>query len=149
MDELMTNEKKYHIGEFSKMVGLSSATLRYYESEGLLVPQRDRQGQRFYTEADRDWLLFLLHLKGTGMTISELKQYIALRAQGDQTIPERLALLKRVQQNAEQQVNELQNNLKVLKHKIAWYEGKQSHQIAASETFAAYLAKIKEKNQNG
>lgn len=146
MTVLADTEKKYRIGEFSAMVGLPSATLRYYESEGLLVPHRDHRDQRYYTEADRDWLKFILHLKGIGMTITELKDYIALRAQGDETIGQRLALLKRVQKNAEKQIMELSNNLSVLNHKINWYEGKQNHQIADDETFAEYLKRIKENN---
>ena len=31
----------YSIGEFSKMIDLPVSTLRYYENEGLLKPDRD------------------------------------------------------------------------------------------------------------
>jgi DNA-binding transcriptional MerR regulator len=36
----------------------------------------------------------LLHLKNTGMSLTELKQYPDWRAEGDDTIPERLDLLE-------------------------------------------------------
>lgn len=139
---------KYHIGQFSQLTHLSPATLRYYEQEGLLAPKREVSGQRFYTDADRRWVEFILHLKGTGMTMTELKEYVSLRAQGDKTIPSRLALLKNVQQNAMRQLEELTNNIELLNQKIAWYEEKQNQTISDDESFAAYLERIKEKNEN-
>ncbi|WP_319996259.1 MerR family DNA-binding transcriptional regulator [Trichococcus shcherbakoviae] len=36
----------YSIGEFSKMIGLPVSTLRYYENEGLLKPDRDENNLR-------------------------------------------------------------------------------------------------------
>ncbi|RMC47269.1 MerR family transcriptional regulator [Lactobacillus sp. ESL0228] len=144
----MKTAARYHIGQFSQLTHLPPATLRYYEQEGLLAPERDASGQRFYTDADRSWLEFILHLKGTGMTITELKEYVALRAQGDGTIPSRLALLKEVQKNAMRQLEELTDNIKLLNQKIDWYEEKQNRTISDDETFAAYLKRIKEKNQN-
>lgn len=144
----MKVEKKYRIGEFSRKIHLTPTTLRYYESENLLVAQRDKTGQRFYTDSDFRWLKFILHLKGTGMTISELKEYIALRAQGDSTIKKRLQLLKQVKTRGEKEMAELADNLQVLEQKIAWYEGKQDHTVADDETFAAYLNRMKENNAN-
>ncbi len=88
-------QEQYKIGEFAKLVGLSTYTLRYYEDQGLIMPQRDAAGVRFYTLEDVKWVGFILHLKGTGMRITELKQYVALRAQGDATIEARKALLQK------------------------------------------------------
>ena len=76
----MGNEPEYKIGEFAKLVGLSSFTLRYYEKEGLIKPQRNVSGLRYYTKADIKWVGFLLHLKGTGMRITEIIKYVELRA---------------------------------------------------------------------
>ena len=78
------------------------------------------------------------------MTIPQLKEYIQLRAQGDATIPQRLALLKEVQTSAEEKLLELKSNMKVLGQKIDWYQAKQDHSIADDETFAAYLKQIGE-----
>jgi DNA-binding transcriptional MerR regulator len=90
----------YRIGQFATKVGLSAYTLRYYEQEGLLLPHRDANDQRYYTEQDVKWLIFILHLKGTGMTMSQLKTYVKLRAQGDATIDQRLTLLHDVADEA-------------------------------------------------
>ncbi|WP_225046511.1 MerR family transcriptional regulator [Lacticaseibacillus kribbianus] len=132
----------YRIGEFAARLGLSADTLRYYEKEGLLAPHRDANGQRDYTEEDVAWLLFLLHLKGTGMTMAQLRRYVRLRAQGDATIAARLALLQDVQEEAQAQLRALQHNLTVLDDKVAWYQGRLDGSVAASESFAAYLQRI-------
>ncbi|WP_125604526.1 MerR family transcriptional regulator [Lapidilactobacillus bayanensis] len=133
---------RYKIGEFAKLVGLSTYTLRYYENEGLVVSQRDDNGVRFYTDEDIKWLGFLLHLKGTGMKLNDLKDYVKWRAQGDQTIPQRRALLRRVQKESEAEIREREANLAVLRRKIAWYDGKLDQSISHDESFEDYLKRF-------
>lgn len=67
----------YSIGEFANIIGVTTSTLRYYEKEGLLTPHRNENNNiREYTDHDIGWMRFLLHLKDSGMSIAELKQYI-------------------------------------------------------------------------
>ena len=40
-----------YIKEFSAQTGLSADTLRYYEKEGLLLPERDGNGTAFTARA--------------------------------------------------------------------------------------------------
>lgn len=135
-------EKQYKIGEFGRTVGLSSFTLRYYEDEGLIKPHRDENGQRYYLEQDIRWLQFLLHLKSTGMTMAELKQYVSWRAEGDDTIEQRMELLKQVKQDAEDKIREVQNSLSIVNHKIDWYSGKLDDSIDEDEDFEQYLKRF-------
>ncbi|MCD2256893.1 MerR family transcriptional regulator [Lactobacillus sp. CC-MHH1034] len=140
----MDTTREYKIGDFAKLVGLTTFTLRYYENEGLIQPHRNRNGRRFYTTQDSRWVGFLLHLKGTGMTMTELKQYVQLRAQGDQTIAQRKALLRQVQTRCRNEIAERKANLTILNHKIDWYDGKLTHEISDDESFADYLKKFNE-----
>ncbi|WP_057768992.1 MerR family transcriptional regulator [Lactobacillus selangorensis] len=135
-------EKRYKIGEFGKLVGLTTPTLRYYESEGLIVSQRDDNGNRYYTDQDVKWLGFLLHLKGTGMSLNDIKRYVQLRAQGDGTIPQRRDLLERVREDSLVEIREREANLKVLNHKIDWYAGKLDKTIDENEDFETYLKRF-------
>jgi len=135
-------EPYYTIGAFAKAVGLTAPTLRYYETEGLIEPHRLANGRRYYEEADINWVKFLLHLKGTGMSISELKQYVQWRAQGDATIPQRLALLQQVKTDFLVQFNEVQHHLQILNDKINWYEEKEAGLTADQESFRAYLQRL-------
>lgn len=141
----MTNpahDTSYSIGAFSAKIGLSASTLRYYESEGLIKPQRHPNGQRYYTHEDTDWIKFLNHLKGTGMSIEELKQYIRWREQGDSTIGQRLELLKKTKSNFLQQFTEIQHHLQILNDKINWYEAKEAGIISEKEGFDHYLQRL-------
>lgn len=136
-------QEQYKIGEFAKLVGLSTYTLRYYEDQGLIMPQRDASGVRFYTLEDViKWVGFILHLKGTGMRITELKQYVALRAQGDATIEARKALLQKAKAQAEAELAERQANLQILTRKIDWYDGKLDQSIDQVESFETYLQRF-------
>ncbi|MDG2977561.1 MerR family transcriptional regulator [Latilactobacillus curvatus] len=135
-------QEQYKIGEFAKLVGLSTYTLRYYEDQGLIMPQRDAAGVRFYTLEDVKWVGFILHLKGTGMRITELKQYVALRAQGDATIEARKALLQKAKAQAEAELAERQANLQILTRKIDWYDGKLDQSIDQVESFETYLQRF-------
>ena len=47
----MSNQR-YTIGELAELAGVSTRTLRHYESLGLLVPQRAHNGYRSYSEVD-------------------------------------------------------------------------------------------------
>ncbi|EAF5666329.1 MerR family transcriptional regulator [Listeria innocua] len=83
----------YTIGAFSKEVGLSIDTLRYYEKEKLILPKRNEINRRIYDSSDITWINFIKKLKQTGMPIKDIKEYAKLRYLGDQTIEQRMTLL--------------------------------------------------------
>ncbi|EAC7844034.1 MerR family transcriptional regulator [Listeria monocytogenes] len=114
----------FSIGEFSELVDIPSSTLRFYEKEGLITPERDKNNLRTYSEEDANWLKFLLHLKGAGLSIEELKQYTIWRAAGDSTISKRLNMLKEKKIVLEQEIENLQKNLDTVVRKIGIYEEK-------------------------
>lgn len=111
----------YSIGEFAKILGVTASSLRYYERQGLLTPKRDENNLRRYTDDDIEWVKFLLHLKDSGMLITELKQYTKWHAIGDKTIQERLDLLENRKHLVQQEIQTLQQNLDILNRKIEFY----------------------------
>jgi len=53
----------YKIGEASRLVGVESYVLRYWESEfPFLSPRKSKSGQRIYTKKDIDLLLLIKRL---------------------------------------------------------------------------------------
>ncbi len=54
-------EPLYLISIVSRMLGVHPQTLRMYEREGLVTPQRDRK-QRLYSERDVERITFILQL---------------------------------------------------------------------------------------
>ena len=135
----MTESQQYSIRAFADIFGLTPATVRYYESLGLISPQRSVNQRRFYTEKDVDWMRFILHLKNTGMSMEQLQQYVLLRSQGDVTIAERLGLLLQTRDNFLQQQAKLQKHLQILNDKIEWYQRRQQGLLSEQVSFAEYL----------
>jgi DNA-binding transcriptional MerR regulator len=112
------------IGELAKRTGLSAHTLRYYERIGLLpYADRDQSGQRDYDASILVWIEFLGRLKTTGMPISEMLRYAALRGGGDATAPARRQMLEEHREHVRTHLVELQACLLVLDTKIAGYAG--------------------------
>lgn len=124
---------EYAIGTFSKLSGLGIHTLRYYEKEGLLAPQRNAAGRRRYSEADLAWVSFLKRLKETGMPIREIRRYAGLRALGDITLAERMELLICHRENLERQIQSLLAHRENLDEKITLYQAQISHVQKNSE----------------
>lgn len=135
----MTESQQYSIRAFADIFGLTPATVRYYESLGLISPQRSVNQRRFYTERDVDWMRFILHLKNTGMSMEQLQQYVLLRSQGDVTIAERLELLLQTRDDFLQQQAKLQKHLQILNDKIEWYQRRQQGLLSEQVSFAEYL----------
>lgn len=135
----MTESQQYSIRAFADIFGLTPATVRYYESLGLISPQRSVNQRRFYTEKDVDWMRFILHLKNTGMSMEQLQQYVLLRSQGDVTIAERLELLLQTRDDFLQQLAKLQKHLQILNDKIEWYQRRQQGLLSEQVSFAEYL----------
>ena len=111
----------YPIGKFSKLVSLSIDTLRYYEKEHLIIPDRDQNNRRTYSDADQRWIAFIKRLKATGMPIKEIKTYARLRYQGNSTIDERLQLLFTQKNRLTAQRQEIDAHIAFLENKIATY----------------------------
>ena len=82
------------IAEVSKLVDLSSDTLRYYERIGLIPPvHRNKSGIRDYDEEDIRWVEFIKCMRSAGLPIEALIEYVSLFRQGDDTADARKALL--------------------------------------------------------
>jgi DNA-binding transcriptional MerR regulator len=67
------------ISQVSERYGLSTDTLRYYERIGL-IPRvnRNESGIRDYTELDCRWVEFVKCMRGAGLPIEALIEYVAL-----------------------------------------------------------------------
>lgn len=72
------------ISEVSEKYGLTPDTLRYYERIGLIPPvPRTKSGLRDYDESSCNWIEFIKCMRGAGLQIEALIEYVALYQQGD------------------------------------------------------------------
>ena len=81
----------FTIGEMAKKLGVAASTLRYYDKEGLFpFMERSEGGIRVFKESDYEFLKIIHCLKATGMQIKDIKHFIELVLQGDESISARL-----------------------------------------------------------
>ncbi|MDE6123886.1 MAG: MerR family transcriptional regulator [Eubacterium sp.] len=113
----------YTVGEIAKMMNVPASTLRYYDKEGLLpFVERSNGGIRMFKESDYEFLQIINCLKKTGMSLSEIKTFIDLVMQGDDSIDERLQLFLNQREKVLKQMEELQETLNVINYKVWYYE---------------------------
>ncbi|PGM55670.1 MerR family transcriptional regulator [Bacillus sp. AFS053548] len=112
----------YSIGEVAQMLGISTHTLRYYEKEQIILPDRNENGERLYSESHIQWLRFVLKLKETQMPVNKIKEYAHLYTEGEHTSLARLDLLVEHKQSIEHQLKTLEETNKMLEQKISFYK---------------------------
>ncbi|MGD9526947.1 MAG: MerR family transcriptional regulator [Pseudonocardia sp.] len=111
------------IAEIAELTGVSAHTLRYYERIGLLDVARDAAGHRVYGARDVTRVVFLSRLRMTGMPIRELQRYVELVGRGEETVPERLAMLQHHRDAIRTRIAELRFALDAVEYKITTYGG--------------------------
>lgn len=113
----------YTVGEMAKMLGVSASTLRYYDKEGLLpFVERSSGGIRMFRDSDIEWLQVIGCMKKAGMSIRDIKQYIEMALQGDETIGLRLDMFRRQREALKAQMEELRHAMEMVEYKCWYYE---------------------------
>lgn len=116
--------KNMKIAQAAKQVELSAATLRYYESIGLIPPvKRDESGIRDYDEDDVNWIQFIKCMRSAGLSIEALIEYTSLFIEGaDHTIEPRKNILINERKRLTEKQREIDETIKRLNRKIEDYE---------------------------
>ena len=106
-----------------KETGLTYQALKFYCNEGL-VPnvKRDKNNRRVFDERDVKWIKDLVCLKKCGMSIQEMKEYLALCLQGESTIMKRKEMLSRKQEMLRESIRELENSIDYIDWKQNFYD---------------------------
>lgn len=113
----------YTVGEMAKLLGVAPSTLRYYDKEGLLpFVERSSGGIRMFQESDFEWLRIIGCMKKAGMSIKEIRQYIELALQGNDTIELRLQMFQHQKAVLQEQLKELQHTIEMVNYKCWYYE---------------------------
>jgi DNA-binding transcriptional MerR regulator len=90
-----TTQHQYTIKEAAALTGLPASTLRYYESIGVIAPitRGSSSGHRVYDEGDLDQLMWVACLAATGMSVADMRKYIANGRLGPSAAQEQVELL--------------------------------------------------------
>jgi DNA-binding transcriptional MerR regulator len=127
----------YAIADLAREFGISTRAIRFYESKGLLHPERVG-GSRIFRRRDRARLILILRGKRLGFSLRDISDYLSLYDAHSQTaqvnllvemVDQRLALL-------EGQLTDLQTTISELREirKLASERLGQKSEASASAT---------------
>lgn len=113
----------YTMKQACEQTGMKYETLKFYCNEGL-VPnvKRDKANRRIFDDHDIAWINSLTCLKNCGMSIREMKDYLALCLQGQTTIPERKVILESKRKALLLSMAELQKSIDYIDWKQGFYD---------------------------
>lgn len=116
----------YTIGEMAEKVGIPVTTLRYYDDQGLFpFLERTESGIRMFKDEDFRWVKIVRSLKRTGMSLSDIREFMNMSMEGDSTIDQRLEMYRRQREVVLEQMADLQEMLDILDYKCWFYETAQ------------------------
>lgn len=108
------NRDLFSIADLASEFGISTRAIRFYESKGLISPERVG-ATRIFRKRDRARLILILRGKRLGFTLRDISDYLSLY-DADRTqqvsllagkVDERLALLERQRDDLETTIREL------------------------------------------
>jgi DNA-binding transcriptional MerR regulator len=116
--------RTFSIRELTKEMGVTSRTLRHYEDENLLTPERRGQ-MRVYSQRDRARLTLILRGRRVGFTLAEIREILDLYEGGDggvnQLTHTRKKFIQRIA-TLEQQRKDIDESINELKLGVTWTE---------------------------
>ena len=128
--------KNMTIKEVEEQLGLSRATIRFYEKENLLAPQRSGNSYREYSEEDVAVLKKIVVLRKLGFSVAEIKDFL------EENVPLQELLEKNIHE-LQEKMNELNGAIKICKK----MQSRQEDFDSFNENF--YWDEIKEQEQKG
>jgi DNA-binding transcriptional MerR regulator len=112
----------YKMKDVCRETGMTYETLKFYCNEGLIPNvKRDVNNHRVFDDRDVAWIKSLTCLKNCGMSILEMKRYIALCLQGEASIPERKEILAQKRNELMKRMADLQASVDFIDWKQGFY----------------------------
>lgn len=114
---------QYSMKQACQEVGMTYEALKFYCNQGL-VPnvKRDKNNYRVFDERDIQWIKGLTCLKRCGMSLEDMKRYLALCLKGKSTIPERKEILSKQRALLMERMKNLQEDIAYIDWKQGYYD---------------------------
>lgn len=93
--------KHYSITELTREFGISTRTLRFYEDEGLIHPERKGR-TRLYRAADRHLIKEILRGRRIGFTIAEIREIVLMYKAPPGEIGQLKLMMKRIDEKRDE-----------------------------------------------
>lgn len=112
----------YSIKQIADLMGVTTATIRYYDDEGLLPNIKRINGRRVFEDEDFKWLRVLNCMKKINMPIKKIKEYVELAKLGDSTLQQRYKLILEQKAVIKKQIDQLNICLQEFEYKEWYYQ---------------------------
>lgn len=128
----------YSIKEAATLTGLPATTLRYYESIGVIAPvgRGESSRHRVYGEDDLDQIMWVACLAGTGMSVSDMREYVANGQLGPSAAGQQVALLEAQQHRLAAEAERLAVRQRYVRLKIDYWHAVEAGDDARAELLA-------------
>jgi len=139
----------YTVKEISKLLNMSEHTVRYYTDMGLVPTlKRDKNGNRLFDENSKNWLIGIKNLRGSGMSIKAVKDYVDLCLQGESTLEKRYEIIIEQKMQLEKQLKEMNERYNYITHKANWYLDIMNHRIPDNSDPGTWSISSSESQEN-
>lgn len=120
----------YTMKQACREVGMTYEALKFYCNQGL-VPnvKRDKNNYRVFDERDIAWIKGLTCLKRCGMSLEDMKLYLALCLKGRSSVPERKEILAKQRDMLVERMKSLQEDINYIDWKQSYYDDVLSGKI--------------------
>jgi DNA-binding transcriptional MerR regulator len=124
----------YTIKEAAALTGLPASTLRYYESIGVIPPisRGASSKHRVYDEDDIDQLMWVACLAATGMSVEDMRRYVANGPLGPAAAGEQIELLAEQERRLAFEAEQIAVRQRYVRLKIEYWQA-----IAAGDSSRA------------
>ncbi|MDC5706265.1 MerR family DNA-binding transcriptional regulator [Vibrio europaeus] len=104
--------EKYKISDLAKEFDITTRSIRFYEDEGLIQPER-QGSMRIYNRRDRTRLKLILRGKRLGFSLAEIRELFELydTHQGDTQLTEMLKIIDEKEAVLMRQLDDINNML--------------------------------------
>lgn len=100
-------EKIYSVTELARELGVTPRTIRFYEDQGLILPQRAGT-TRVYTHRDRARMILILRGKRLGFSLKDIKEFLDLYVVDTTQVEQLRVLVNKVRGRIAQLEDQLQ-----------------------------------------
>lgn len=130
-----TAQHTYTIKEAAALTGLPASTLRYYESIGVIAPisRGASSKHRVYDEDDLDQLTWIACLAATGMSVADMRQYVANGRLGPAAAGEQVRLLAEQERRLALEAEQIALRQRYVRLKIDYWHAVEAGDDARTE----------------
>ncbi len=130
-----TTQHTYTIKEAATLTGLPASTLRYYETIGVIsaISRGESSKHRVYDEDDLDQLMWIACLAATGMSVSDMRQYVANGQLGAAAAAEQIELLAAQERRLALEAEHIALRQQYVRIKIEYWQGVDAGDAARAD----------------